>query len=255
VDEALIARIVARVLSLLDTQPAPAPGRHILALFSGASSGQQAGLEAIQVLAKDGHEITAVVSFSAGNMLAQERLHSAGISRLIGPGTWVNAPGMVYESDVVMIPTLSMNLAGRLALGLFDDLLATLIQGSLLAGKPVVAVRDGADPDGAGGQVFGAGHAAATLRARLSGNLKTLTSYGMELVPQEEFLAAVQRHVGRQAPAPNHSMQPKSAPAVITQADLQNLECNGVVHVPLGSRLTPLAHDAIASSGLQIVYD
>lgn len=55
-DEALIARIVARVLSLLNAQPDVVPGRKVLALFSGASSGQQAGLEAIRALAKDGHD-------------------------------------------------------------------------------------------------------------------------------------------------------------------------------------------------------
>jgi hypothetical protein len=255
VDEALIARIVARVMTLLSARQESVPGRHVLALFSGASAGQKAGLESIHALAGAGHDVTAVVSFAAGNLLPQERLHSAGVRRLIGPGTWVDAPGLVGESDLVMVPTLSMNLAGRLALGLLDDLLATLIMGALLGGKPVVAVRDGADPDGAGGQVFGAGRAAPALRARLSGNLKTLASYGIELVPQEELLAAVQLHLGGRAPAAVAPMAPKVTPAVITQADLSNLERNGVVHVPPGSRLTPLAHDSIASLGLQIVYD
>ena len=254
-DEVLIARIVARVLALLNGhQNGQPPAQPVLMLFSGASTGQQAGLEALQMLAGAGHDVTVGISFAAGNLLAQERLHQAGASRVIGPGTWVDAPALVRQSQLVLVPTLSMNFAGRLALGLLDDLLATLVMGALLAGKPVVAVRDGADPDGAGGQVFGGGRAAPALRKRLSGNLQTLASYGLELVPQEEFLAAVRRHLGSQAVAPAPA-QPALTHAIITQADLAGLDRNGLLHVPAGSRLTPLARDAAVSLGLQIIYD
>jgi ethanolamine utilization cobalamin adenosyltransferase len=42
---------------------------------------------------------------------------------------------------------------------------------------------------------------------------------------------------------------------VITQADIAALDRNGVLHVPAGSRLTPLARDSAATLGIEIVFD
>jgi len=125
-------------------------------------------------------------------------------------------------------------------------------------------VRDGADPAGSGGQVFGANGAAPALRARLAGNLKTLASYGVELVSQGEFLAAVQRHVTRQTsnaqrqvpgavmPDVSRLTQPRMAAGILTHADLANLEPGTVLHLAPGTRLTPLAYETVARLGITI---
>ncbi len=254
-DEALIAQIVARVMALLNSRQAVAPRRNVLAIFSGASAGQQEGLEAIRQLAAAGHNVTAVLSGAGRYLVGEERAQSAGASRVIGPDTWVCVPELVREADLVLIPALSMNLAAHLALGLLDSLPSTLVIGALLAGKPVVAVRDGADPAGSGGQVFGANNAAPALRARLAGNLKTLASYGIELVGQGEFLAAVQRHVQGRGISPSPVVgpnQPHVAAGILTHADLANLEPGAVLHLAPGTRLTPLAYETVARLGITI---
>jgi len=259
VDEALIAQIVARVLAvLLNSERVGPPPRRVLVLFSGATCGIEAGLEVIGRLARDGHHVNVVLSPAAANLTGEERVRAAGAHDVIGPGVWADAPGLVRGADLVLLPTLSMNLASRLALGLLDTLVSTLATGALLAGKPVVALRDGADPDGAGGSVFGAnGAAAPALRARLRGNLKTLATYGMELVSEGEFLAVVERHLGEA-----HKVPPAMIPTedrhratVITQADLASIEPGGVLRVSAGSRFTPLAHDTVTRLGIQIVSD
>ena len=74
VDEALIARIVARVLGMLNGHQDGTSARRVLTLFSGASAGQKIGLEGIQWLAGAGHDVTAVISFAAGSMMPQGEL-------------------------------------------------------------------------------------------------------------------------------------------------------------------------------------
>ncbi len=271
VDEQLLAQIVARVLALLRAQPVLRRKR-ILVLFGGASAGWQAGLDAIAMLAHDGHSVTAVLTSSAVSILGEGKIREAGAGQVILPGVFADAPALVKEHDVVLIPTLSMNLAAKLALGLFDSLLTTLALGALLAGKPVVAVRDGADPDGCGGRVWGATGAAATLRARLSANLKTIESYGIRLVPVDEFVASVQQHLSAsttlsaQASAPAGSralggvggtplVGPVVAAAVITQADIAHLQEGGLLRIPNGSRLTPLAQETANRLRLEVVCD
>jgi hypothetical protein len=265
VDEQLLVEMVVRALALLKAEPT-SPRKRILVLFGGASAGWQAGLDAIAMLAHDGNQVTAVLTSSAASILGEGKIREAGASQVILPGVFADAPALVKEHDLLLIPTLSMNLAAKLALGLFDSLLTTLVLGALLAGKPVLAVRDGADPDGCGGRVWGATGAAATLRARLSANLKTLESFGIRLVAVDEFVPAVRQQLSTgytppaQASTPAGSRAsggavPVVAAAVITQADIAHLQEGGLLRIPNGSRLTPLAQETADRLRLEVARD
>jgi hypothetical protein len=258
VDEQLLVQMVVRVLAMLEAQPA-SPRKRVLVLFGGASAGWKAGLDAIAMLAKDGHAVTAVLTSSAASILGEGKIREAGANQVILPGVFADAPALVKEHDLVLIPTLSMNLAAKLALGLFDSLLTTLALGALLAGKPILAVRDGADPEGAGGRVWGATGAAATLRARLSTNLKVLESYGIRLLPVDEFVPAVQQCLSVNSMPIAQTSAPSSGPvvaaAVITQADIAHLQEGGLLHIPKGSRLTPLAQETANRLRLEVICD
>jgi hypothetical protein len=268
VDEQLLIQMVVRVLAMLKA-PSAAPRKRALVLFGGASAGWQAGLDAIAMLAHEGHAVTAVLTSSAAAILGEGKIREAGADQVILPGVFADAPALVKAHDLVLIPTLSMNLAAKLALGLFDSLPATLALGALLAGKPVLAVRDGADPDGSGGRVWGATGAAATLRARLSANLKALETYGIRLLAADEFVPAVQQYlstsytplVRSSAAAESRSSGgaaqagPVVAAAVITQADIAHLGEGGLLRIPKGSRLTPLAQETANRLRLEVVCD
>ncbi|MFN8456168.1 MAG: flavoprotein [Anaerolineae bacterium] len=196
IDEALVDKVVARILALINGEPIDITARNVLMLFSGASTGFVVGMEAIKRLTCSQHTLTIVLTPSASHVITEAQVRKAGAGEIIGPNDWANAPELVRRSDVVLIPTLSMNLAARLALGLMDSLISTLVIGSLLAGKAVVAVKDGADPNGKAGLVFGAAAGAApTLRATLEGHLTTLASYGVELVNEGDFLVTVERRL------------------------------------------------------------
>jgi hypothetical protein len=268
VDEQLLIQMVVRVLANLKAQPAK-PRKRVLVLFGGASAGWQAGLDAIALLAHGGNAVTAVLTPSAAGILGEGKIREAGADQVILPGVFADAPALVKTHDLVLIPTLSMNLAAKLALGLFDGLPATLALGALLAGKPVLAVRDGADPDGSGGRVWGATGAAATLRTRLSANLKALESYGVRLLAADEFVPAVQQHLSSSYTPPVRpsaaadsgsageaaASGPVIAAAVITQADIAHLQEGGLLRIPKGSRLTPLAQETANRLRLEVVCD
>lgn len=255
-DEKTLVQLVIQVLAALQAQPRR---KQVLVLFSGASAGQHEGLEAVSMLSQAGHSVTAVFTQAAALMIGEDKVKQKGASEVIPPGKWVDSPALVRAADLVLVPTLSMNQATAMASGAFDSLISTLALGALLAGKTVIAIRDGADPEGAGGKVWGAGTAAATLRARLSGNLKALESYGMVLVHGEEFLATVQQRLANAAPV--QTSRAPLAPAVqvtatvITQADIAHLAEGSLLRVPKGSRLTPLAQESAGRLQLDVVYE
>lgn len=276
VDAALVDKIVARVLALLDGEPVDPSPRQVLMIFSGASTGFVVGTEAIRRLANSHHQLSVVLTPAATHVITEAHVRQAGASRVILPGEWVDAPGLVKASDLVLAPTMSMNLAARLALGLMDSLVTTLIIGALLAGKPVIAVRAGADPDGNAGLVFGAtGRAAPALRAKLSGHLETLAAYGVELVNEGDFLVTVERrlltgvmaHPGQPASALPPDFRLAGPPALVetpptsnsanfvTETDLLTLPTGAVVRLAPGSRLTPLARETAERRNLKIVFE
>jgi hypothetical protein len=270
IDEALVDKITARVLALVNGEPVDLSAKNVLMLFSGASTGFVAGMEAIKRLAHSPHGLTVVLTPSAGHIITTDKVRAAGARNIIQSHEWVNAPALVKQSNLVLIPTLSMNLAARLALGLMDSLVCTLTLGALLAGKAVVAVEDGADPNGPGGLVFGATEGTApALRAQLSGHLTALRAYGMELVREQDFLLTMERRLLTGAivsPAPpvtgsgQKDGQVKNrlnggAPDFITESDLLTLSPESTLHLSPGSRLTPQAQDTARRLNLNIVVD
>ncbi|HMQ32819.1 MAG TPA: flavoprotein [Chloroflexaceae bacterium] len=251
-DQALIDKVTARILALLSGESVELAPRHVLMLFSGASTGFVAGMEAIRRLSGSAHTLTVVLSPAASQIITEAQARKAGAVAVLGPGQWADAPTLVREADLLLIPTLSMSVAARLALGLMDSLVATLTLGALLAGKPVVAIRDGAEPGGRGGEVFGAvPGAAAPLRARLEGHLAALETFGVELVREPDFLLTMERRLIAGAaprPAPGAALQtPTPAAAAragfITEADLLGLMPGSTLRLAPGSRLTPQASD------------
>jgi hypothetical protein len=257
-DDALIDKIVARVLALMSGEPVEVGPRHVLMLFSGASTGFVAGMEAIRRLTASAHTLTVVLSPAASQIVTEAQVRKAGAVAVVGPGQWCDAPGLVREADLLLIPTLSMSVAARLALGLMDSLVSTLTLGALLAGKPVVAIRDGAEPGGRGGEVFGAvAGAAAPLRAKLEGHLTALEAFGVELVREPEFLLTVERRLLTGAGRPS-APEPQPAAALapsafITEGDLLGLAPGSTLRLPPGSRLTPQARDTAGRLRLTLV--
>jgi hypothetical protein len=267
VEQALIDKIVARVVALLRGETVNTSQRNVLLLFSGASTGYVVGMEAIRRLTSAEHSLTVVMTPAAHAIITPDKVRQAGATTIIGPGEWADAPGLVKRTDLVLIPTLSMNLAARLALGLMDSLITTLALGSLLAGKPVVAVKDGADPFGNAGLVFGATATTAPLLCQtLSSHLDTLVAYGIEMVGEADFLFTMEQRLLADAAAgrgPVAAILPQTAgPALVangsrtvfvTAGDLQGLSAGSTLRLAPGGRLTPQAHDLARRLNLTLV--
>ena len=240
---------------------AAAPKRKVLMLFSGASTGYLVGMQTIRLLSQAGHPLTVAMTDSACRVIGEDHVRQAGAESILTSNQWVNTPKLVRESDLVLLPTLSMNTAAHLALGLMDSMFTTLVLGARLADKPVVAICDGANPYGKGGRVFSERNdSAPELRKKLADNLMTLAGFGIELVGEQDFLRTVVAYLIDEQPVPI------SAPAVtpdmhfiagsvITVADLAVCERGASVKLQAGARISPLAMETVDRLELRLVYE
>lgn len=260
--EEIVNRAVEAVFQRLI---ASAPQRKILMVFTGAGSGYVIGKDAIRLLMDGGHSLKVVLSSAAGFLIGEENMRKAGAQEIIRSDQWVWTPTLVQENDLILVPTLSMNTAAKLALGLMDSLVNTIILGGLMGGKPVIAISDGADPYGDGGKVFGENYAAAPLlRARYSENLSLLKALGIHLVKKEHFLSSVVSCLLNTNPkfeanqTGSHPSTEMTQPAVlssswITAAELSGYRRGQTIQIPRRAHLTPLAREMARQLELNLV--
>jgi hypothetical protein len=261
VDQALIDEIVAKVVTLVRAKMiANVPKKRVLMLFSGASTGYVVGMDTIRMLTQANHDLTVFMTASAIHVVGEENVLKAGAQEIITPKQWVNTPGLVRETDLLLVPTLSMNTAARLALGLMDSLFSTLVLGALLADKPIVAICDGADPYGNGGLIFSDDFIGSpALRAKMVQNLSTLIDYGIHLVEEEGFMPQVIRLMqaeALQAPsAPASPMVQVANGTILTESDLLCYPSGTTLAIPSHTRLTPLAQDHAQKHKLTLIFE
>ena len=263
-EQALIDEIVAKVVTLIQAKMVAAvPKQRVLMLFSGASTGYVVGMDTIKMLIQANHDLTVFMTASAIHVVGEDNVRKAGANEIISPKQWVNTPGLVRETDLVLVPTLSMNTAARLALGLMDSVFSTLVLGALLANKPVIAVCDGADPYGNGGLVFSDNHdGSPALRAKMVENLGALIEYGVNLVPEAAFVKQVIRQMQPKTnqPTADYSLPVMRIPAngrspILTESDLYSYQPGTILHLPVNTRLTPLAQDSAHKRNLKLIFE
>lgn len=128
----------AAVRSTLAELVTPAP-RRALVLFTGALIGFEKTIPELAMLIGEGVHLEYVQTPSAERILDQD---------LIGTLSMPAATRQLTGShDMLVVPTLTQNVAAKTAHGVADCLGSNLMNDYLLAGKPVVVSSSGCDPD------------------------------------------------------------------------------------------------------------
>ncbi|MFK4770972.1 hypothetical protein [Rhizobium sp. ZW T2_16] len=189
----IIARMGGRV---------PAKPRSALLLFAETDFGLEAALEQLQQLRDAGWAFETVIAPEARQSL-KDRLAGFGAAEVEG-----KAGDILDQHTTILVPTLSISLAAKVALGIADDLLSKILQGGLERGVRIIAARDGGCPNGRDRRARGLLPNAA-YQATMSGHLQTLMNYGIELSWAARLAVAVE------GATPLSSAAPITAPKLV----------------------------------------
>jgi hypothetical protein len=272
-EDAIVDKVAARVLAALNGEPVDTGRRNVFVVFSGAVSGFAAGREAVGRLVRSPHELTILMTPAAKHIFGEGPLRQVGATSIVEMQPWTDVSEYTRKCDLVLVPTLTMNVATKLALGMMDTPATTLVLGALLAGKSVLAIRDGADPAGKRGEALGAiPNGSPALWHLLEERLATLERFGIRLTSKGDFLFELERQLirpvgpraavsqcpvvaagGPKAPAAGGAMA-AGQPAFVTAGDLLGLAPGSVVRLGRGHRLTGQAADVVARLGLKLEY-
>ena len=142
-EEALMSTIVEYISDQVILRYAQACKKATV-LFSGALIGYKDAVTSLNELKKDGWTLTAVLSKAAGEVITEERIRNdIGPDAIYVEGAPVNGRQIVDDSQFVIIPSLTINTAAKVANCISDNLLTNMISRAMATGKPIVAAIDG----------------------------------------------------------------------------------------------------------------
>lgn len=265
----LIQKIVDEVVRRIKNQPKKA-----VVFFTGASIGFRESMDSLLKLQKDGWQLKVVLSDDGMKVLDPAAMQKElNLDVIYHSGNIKSQKELYGSADMFVIATMSVNTAAKLAVGITDTVLLSLVNHGFMAGTPVVAAINACDPDDSQRASLGMGKSSPKYREMLNNNIKTLRDFGMKLVSGNDLYATC---VGGTPTEANNLIVEKTAkpvgkePVVNQISSVNNSECvidknvisrvdilkargAKLVKIPSGSILTGYAAEAAKEFGLQII--
>lgn len=263
-NEKLVELVTAEVLRRLNlqkglaaTQP-DSPQHKVLAIFTGGTIGLDTSLEEIKALQAINTGLTVVLSEAAEKIIGINWIKEKLGSHVQVVTTQSPYPGQYLRAaDIVIVPVLTQNTAAKLAYTLSDTMVSTLIFQALMLGKPVIAAQNAADPEDGWRRQKGMEKAPPGLKQALLGNLNTLQSYGIQLVPVESLAEKAKEKLIPELTLQVVQGPEKSSKRKVIDADTVRRAAQRSVttlSVSQGTLITPLARDIARECNIEIIY-
>ncbi|MGV8907132.1 MAG: flavoprotein [Acetobacterium sp.] len=265
----LIQKVVEEVIRRIKNQPKKA-----VVLFTGALIGFRESMDAIVKLHQDGWQLKVVLSDYGLMILDPEAIKKElNLDVIYHSGNIESQKDLVECADMFIIGGMSINTAAKLAVGITDTDLLTIINHGLMAGTPIVAAQNGCDPDDPGRAEVGTGKSPEKYRQMLIGNMNTLREFGVQLVPAEDLYETCSGKVPNKREVPKAlettvvtSKETVMNPGaliingecilnkkVISRTDILKIKGAKAVKIPGDAIVTEYALEAIDSFGIQII--
>ena len=156
----------------------PSP-RRALVVFTGGLLGFDDCIGELALLKAEGVQLDYIQTPSAERILDQDLIRSLGMRDV--------SKRMVEEHDMLIAPTLTSNIAAKVAHGIADCLASNLFSEFIMSNRLVVASRTAICPDGTAKQAWFP-HMPPAYADLLRGNLAALASFGVRLT-ESRFIA------------------------------------------------------------------
>ncbi|MHB8916843.1 MAG: glycosyltransferase family protein [Desulfocucumaceae bacterium] len=251
--EKLIRAVVAEVIRLLAGRTAGS-GRSekVLLVLTGGTLGFNEAVDSL---------ITACpgVSYHLVCTAASRNVHRlAGLKERLKPEAVVEAAEadpweLLQGARAVAVPALTRSTAAKVANAYFDGLGAQVILEALMAGLPVVAARDAADPANPGWRALGLGAPAPGLARALNENLRRLETLGVVLVQAGEMGPALSTLIAGPEKSQPGGQQNHGRRRLISSREIVAAAGSAVIRLEPGDIVTPLARDLAAQQKVRLM--
>lgn len=239
--------------------------------FTGAAIGYTNGLKAMEKLRKDGWQLKVLVTDSSKQVLDLEKIKKTlDVDQVYTNDNAAELKEFVKTADEIILPTLTINTAAKIAHGIADTPVLTTISQAIMSGKHFISAIDGADPDDEVRAKLGMGKVPAGYRKVLRDNLATLGTFGWTLCAAADlYEVCAEKPVSESespaaaAPKAAAPAAPAAAPAegdvivshIVSRKDLMPRKGQKVVKVRKDAIITAFAAEAAEEYGMKLVRE
>lgn len=250
----IINAIVDEVIKRLQNLPKTA-----LIIFTGSTTGFDEGIREIARLKSDGWQLKVVFSKGAQAILDGFEVKKAlGIDEILYEDQITTLKPLYRDVDRVIIPTLTLNSTAKIALGIADTPVTSILSQCLMYGVPIVAARNGCDIKNFSSHP-GARKSNPVYIQKMTEYLELLASYGIELVNVCELYDRVaekkMNNVMNAATISSDTKYDASSKKVISRTDIIKASMAGkAILVSKNAIITAYAKDAAKEFGVKILF-
>lgn len=263
----LVEKIVSEVIKRVNSR-----AKRALVLFTGAKIGFNESMNELLEMKKNGWQLKVVLSDDAMNVLDPEAIKKElNLDKIYHRDNIESQRDLYTSVDLMIVGTMSINTAAKLAVGITDTVLLSLINHGFMAGIPLVAAKNACNPDDPRRIELGMGKSTAMYRKMLLSNMDKLKEFGMVLVEAKELECACDKgFVAKAIPGDKKEESlnqdkkehlPVTSPLdaitfdkkVVSRTDILKVRDAKIIKVPVDAIVTEYAIEAIDSFGLQMI--
>ena len=276
--DAFIRQIADEVIRRLANKPKTA-----LVVFSGAAIGFSQELKALTQLADEGWQFKVFLSDAAMSIFTPDMIHEKlGADQIFHAGIRYNQKDLYAGVDKIIIASTTVNTAAKIANGICDNDLLTLVNHGLMAGTETICSVNGACPDDPERAKLGMGVSPPGYRQMLRDNLAKMQSFGIRLCTADRLYDTCRDEDAQDqaqqcaapvqtesAPVVQAAPEPKPEPVkaeiaadqgatvrldkhVISNRDIRANRISRVIEVPSDAMVTQSAADTMRELGIAL---
>jgi len=259
---AFIQKIAEEVIKRLKNRPKKA-----LVVFTGAAIGYKEAVAELAKLKEAGWQFTVYFSDAAANVLDGAHLkETLGIDKIYTQADHAGKAELVEGIDEVIIATTTVNTAAKIANGICDNQILTLISQQIMSGGKVVCAVNGACPDNKVRADLGMGKSPKAYRELLKNNLRAMRDYGIKMIAADEMYDVCTGTPAGAAPteepqSQNCAVETAAKPAgqpefidkhIISRPEILKGRDTGIVRIKEDAIVTMYAQETAKEFGIQI---
>lgn len=231
-----------------------------LVIFTGAAIGFQEAVPQLKALLAEGWDFKILLSNSAEYVLTPQLVkEQLGVKEIYLEREVKGLKPLYQDIGQVIIPTLTLNTAVKIALGIADTLTTNVVAHVLMEGIPIIAAKDGCDLKNPTRLQLGMNKTPTPYLMRMEQYLSTLESYGIRLVEASHLYSNIKGGQIAISSVRQSQGEPKTYTLnkkVLSRADIVEAKNRGnVLHVPATTIITSLARDTAKEFGIRIVQE
>ncbi|MFL0365152.1 flavoprotein [Bacillus sp. PK3_68] len=252
--EEVIQAIVAEVWRRLQKRVKKAT-----AFFTGGAYGFQEAIEQMKNLLKEEWELNILLSNSAEYVLTPRLIkEELGLSN-VHVEHEVKSLKPYYEGvSTLIFPTLTLNTAVKISLGVADNLATNLASHAIMKGLPIIAARDGCDLRNPIREELGLHKAPPAYVDQIEGHLHALEDYGFKLIEAKNLSQAVRDHtltIFRKEKVTDRFKEARDfKKKVLTRSDIIEAKQKSLIlNVSSATIISPLALETAQELGIKVI--